>query len=99
MARRKGQKTQTEIEGTERFHDEEISSAVEDLKDLRRQRTEIKAKHDAAVERLTEMLTARGLSEYVDPDLEAKVTVAEKTRLSLREFKVKESSLDDGDES
>lgn len=98
MARRKGQKTQTEIEGTERYHDEEISAACEDLKDLRRKRTEIKAAHDAAVERLTEMLTAKGLTEYVDPELEIKVSVAEKTKLSMREFKVRDPNVEDGDE-
>lgn len=96
--RRRGQKKQTEIEGTERFHDDEISAACEDLKDLRTKRTEIKAAHDAAVERLIEMLTERGLEEYVDPELQVKVTVSEKTRLSLREFKIRESTVDDGDE-
>lgn len=96
--RRRGQKKQTEIEGTERFHDDEISAAIEDLKDLRKKRTQIKADHDAAVERLKGMLVERGLEEYIDPELEAKVSVSDKTTLSLREFKVKESTLDDAAE-
>ena len=83
---------QIEIEGTERPHDDEISAAIEDLKDARTKRTAAKAEADAATARLVELMLAKGIDEYIDPELEAKVTVSEKTRLSLREFKVRDDA-------
>ncbi len=87
-------RTQAEIPGTERPHDEELSSAIADLQELRAQRTEIKGKVDSAAQRLEEMMNSRGITEYIDPELEAKVALSESTRLSLTAFKVKETSLD-----
>ncbi len=92
MARRR-QKKQTEIDGTERPHDEEISAAIEDLKGLRTQRTDIKAKLDAASGRLQELMIAKGITEYIDAELQAKVTLNDKTLLSLVDFKVEETSI------
>ena len=98
MARRRGQKKQTEIDGTERPHDEEISAAIEDLKDLRTQRTDVKGKLDAASERLQELMVAKGLTEYIDAELRVKVTLSDKTQLSLVDFNVKETTLDEAAE-
>jgi hypothetical protein len=85
---------QTEVPGTERPKDEELSAACADLKDLRTKRTKLKEKLDASAERLEEMMIEKGIEVYVDAELELKVTLSDLKKLSLTEFKVKETSVE-----
>lgn len=87
-------RNQTEIPGTERKKDKQLSAAIEDIQELRTKRADAKVKLDSASERLVGMMVKKGLTEYIDPDLKAKVTIADKTNLSLVSIKVKETSVD-----
>lgn len=89
MATKKGPK-QTEVPGTEREYDEDISAAVETMKKLRMRRTKLKEQYDGAVDRLKGLMRAKNMKTYFDPELEAKVTITEGTKLSLIKFVVKD---------
>jgi ketol-acid reductoisomerase len=89
---------QSQIPGTERAVDEEIEAAIETLQTAKTKRAEAKVEVDAAVEEIVELMASRGLTEYVSAELEAKVTVADQTKLSLSKFAMRESSLDEAAE-
>jgi ketol-acid reductoisomerase len=91
-------KKQSQIPGTERAVDEEIEAAIETLQTAKTKRAEAKVEVDAAVEEIVELMASRGLTEYVSAELEAKVTVADQTKLSLSKFAMRESSLDEAAE-
>lgn len=79
---------QTEIPGTERQYDEEVSDAASALHKIRTQRMKLTAKESEAAEKLLELLRARKLDSYVDDDNELRVTLRPgKDRVSVTKIK------------
>ncbi|MEM9194319.1 MAG: hypothetical protein AAGF12_34400 [Myxococcota bacterium] len=84
----KGARKQTEVPGTERQIDTEISDAAERLHKVRTARMKLTDKETAAAEDLIEVLERKGVEEYVDEDLELKVTLRKgKDRVSVTKLK------------
>jgi hypothetical protein len=89
-------KKQTEIPGTERVHDTEISAAAEDLHEVRARRMKLTEEETAAADRLIRLLHERKIAAYVDEELNIRIALKPgKERVSITRFKG-ESGGDEG---
>lgn len=85
MARKKAQ---TEIPGTERPKDEELSAAAQDLADAGGTLSEAHKRRDETADRLIELMRKKGVTTYVDEDAKIRVdlrTGADKVRVTRLE--------------
>lgn len=79
---------QTEIPGTERPRDDELSDAADALHKVRKSRMKLTQKETEAADKLLDLMRSKKLTEYVDEDLELRVTIKEgKTRVSVTGLK------------
>ncbi len=88
-------KRQTEIPGTERQVDEELSDAAERLHSIRTDRMELQTKEAGAQAELLELMRQRKMESYIDEDLELKVTVRHgEDKISVTKLKTPKAPAD-----
>jgi len=85
---------QTQIPGTERETDEELDAAIEKLQSARVKRTKAKDQVDTATAELVDLMGSKGVTEYVAAELEAKVSIEDRTKISLKAFKIRDEVVE-----
>jgi hypothetical protein len=84
-------KKQTEIPGTQRKRDKQISAAAKQLYDLRADRTDAQRRATEASENLVAAMRKKGVSVYVDEELAIRCLLKEgDAKVSVQKIKADE---------